>query len=196
MCKLPFLYKVDEDPEVHEGNISASCAPGDYTVEVSISSPFNVELASATANFTVNAPGQQQPEPLSTDAMLSGLELSGVDFGSFDSATTEYAASVANGVTQTTVAPTVNDDGAAYEIKLDGVTDADGVIPLAVGSNAITIEVTAEGGNTAKTYTVTVTRAALPPAVAPDSPDAPAPAGPRYREPGRRRQCLSGLERR
>ena len=36
MCKLPFLYKVDEDPEVREGNISASCAPGDYTVEVSI----------------------------------------------------------------------------------------------------------------------------------------------------------------
>ena len=57
--------------------------------------------------------------------------------------------------------PTVNHDGATYAIKLGGVTDADGVIPLAVGSNVITIEVTAEDGNTAKTYTVTVTDATL-----------------------------------
>ena len=29
-----YIYKVDEDPEVRDGAISASCAPGDYTVEV------------------------------------------------------------------------------------------------------------------------------------------------------------------
>ena len=163
-----YMYKVDEDPEVREGSISASCAPGDYTVEVSISSPDNVELASATAGFTVNAPDQQQPEPLSTDATLSGLTLSDVSLA-FASDTTSYTASVANDVTQTTVSPTTNDGGAAYEIKLDGVADADGVIPLAVGTNAIAIEVTAEDGNAVKTYKVTVTRAVLPssgPAVA------------------------------
>ena len=155
------MYKVDEDPEVRTGTISAACPPGDYTVEVSISSPGNVELASATADFTVAAPGQQQPPelPSSTDATLSGLTLSGVDFGAFDSTTTGYTASVANGVDETTVAATTNDDGATYAIKLGGVTDDDSVIPLAVGSNIITIEVTAEDGNTAKTYTVTVTRA-------------------------------------
>ena len=265
-----YMYKVDEDPEVRTGTISTSCAPGDYTVEVSISSPGNVKLASATAGFTVNAPDQQQPEPASTDATLSGLTLSdvtlafasdmtrytanvasdmdettvtpttnddgatyvikldgvadsdgvillalggnvitievtaedgnaartytvtvtraaplstdatlsdlalsGVDIGTFDPATTEYAASVGNEVEQTTVTATANDGGAAYAVKLDGVADADGVIPLDVGGNVITIEVTAEDGNTAKTYTVTVTRTALPPAVAPDSPDAP-----------------------
>ena len=266
-----YMYKVDEDPEVRTGTISTSCAPGDYTVEVSISSPGNVKLASATAGFTVNAPDQQQPEPASTDATLSGLTLSdvtlafasdttrytanvasdmdettvtpttndggasyvikldgvadedgviplgvggnvitvevtaedgngtktytvsvtraapplstdaalsrltlsGVDIGAFDPATTEYAASVANDVDETTVTPTVNDDGAVYAVKLDGVADADGTVPLSVGANVITVEVTAEDGNTAKTYTVTVTRAALPPAVAPDSPGAP-----------------------
>ena len=160
-----YMYKVDEDPEVRTGSISTSCAPGDYTVEVSISSPGNDELASATADFTVSTPAQQQPppEPLaSTDATLSNLALSNVDFGVFTSSTTGYAASVANDVTQTAVTPTVNDDGATYAIKLGGVTDDDGVIPLAVGSNVITIEVTAEDGNTAKTYTVTVTRAAPP----------------------------------
>ena len=158
-----YMYKVDEDPEVRTGTVSASCTPGDYTVEVSISSPGNVELASATADFTVATPAQQQPPPeppASTDATLSGLILSGVNFGNFDSATTGYTASVANDVSQTTVTPTANDDGATYEIKLSGVTDDDRVIPLAVGSNVITVEVTAEDGNTAKTYTVTVTRAA------------------------------------
>ena len=160
-----YMYKVDEDPEVRTGSISTSCAPGDYTVEVSISSPGNAELASATADFTVATPAQQQPPPeppASTDATLSNLALSNVDFGVFTSSTTGYAASVANYVTQTAVTPTVNHDGAAYAIKLGGVTDDDGVIPLAVGSNVITIEVTAEDGNTAKTYKVTVTRAEPP----------------------------------
>ena len=155
--------QVDEDPEVRTGTVSASCTPGDYSVEVSVSSPGNIELASATADFTVNTPGQQQPEPPSTDATLNGLALRGVYFGAFYPATTGYTASVANDVTQTTVTPTVNHDGATYAIKLGGVTDADGGIPLAVGSNVITIEVTAEDGNTVKTYTVTVNRAAPPP---------------------------------
>ena len=96
-----YMYKVDEDPEVRTGSISTSCAPGDYTVEVSISSPGNDELASATAGFTVNHPGAttaaQEPPP-STDATLNGLTLSGVDFGTFDPATTGYTASVANDV--------------------------------------------------------------------------------------------------
>ena len=66
-----YMYQVDEDPEVRTGSISVSCAPGGYTVEVSISSPGNVKPASA-ADFTVNAPEQQQPEPTFTDATLSG----------------------------------------------------------------------------------------------------------------------------
>ena len=45
-------------------------------------------------------------------------------------------------------------------VKLDGVADADATLDLAVGENAVTIEVTAEDGETARTYTVTVTRAA------------------------------------
>ena len=77
----------------------------------------------------------------------------------FDSTHLSYAASVANSVSQTTVAPTVNHSGATYVINLNGVTDEDGVISLSVGSNIITIEVTAEDGETTRTYTVAVTRA-------------------------------------
>ena len=153
-----YMWKVDEDPEVRTGTISAGCPAGDYTLRASVSSPGNVELASASASFSVREP----ETPLSTDATLSGLALSGVDFGAFDPATSEYAADVGHGVTETTVSATVKDDGASYTVKLDGVADADGVIPLAAGSNVITVEVTAEDGETARTYTVTVTRAAPP----------------------------------
>ena len=107
--------------------------------------------------------GGEVPAPaLSTDAALSGLALSGVDLGTFDPATTGYAAEVGHGVTETTVTAAVNDGGASYTVKLDGAADSDGVIPLAVGSNVIAVEVTAEDGETAQTYTVTVTRAAAP----------------------------------
>ena len=103
-----------------------------------------------------------RPEP-TDDATLSDLTLSGVTLSpAFASATTGYTADVGNGVTQTTVSPTTNDDGATYAIKLGGVTDADGTVSLSVGENAITVEVTAEDDSTVKTYTVTVTRAGPP----------------------------------
>ena len=101
------------------------------------------------------------PRP-STDATLSALTLSSVDFGTFAAGTTSYSAQVANSVSQTTVTATVNDSGASHVIKLGGVTDADGVMALRVGSNVITIEVTAEDDSTTSTYTVTVTRAEPP----------------------------------
>ena len=106
--------------------------------------------------------GTSSQPPKSTDATLSALTLSGVNFGTFASGTTSYTAQVANSVTQTTVTPTVNDSGASHVIKLGGVEDADGVVSLVVGSNVITIEVTAEDDSTTRTYTVTVTRAAPP----------------------------------
>ena len=61
-------------------------------------------------------------------------------------------------MTQTTVSPMVNDSHTSYVIKLGGATDADGVIALSVGSNVITVEVTAEDDSTTRTYTVAVTR--------------------------------------
>ena len=98
-------------------------------------------------------------KPISNDATLSALALSGVDLA-FDPATTTYAASVPATTTQTTVTPTTNHDSATYVVKLAGVTDLDGTIPLAAGDNVITIDVTAEDNTTTKTYSITVTRAA------------------------------------
>ncbi|MCY4583527.1 MAG: cadherin-like beta sandwich domain-containing protein [Chloroflexi bacterium] len=98
----------------------------------------------------VSAQGQ------STDATLSGLTLSDVDFGTFASGTTSYTASVANTVTETTVTPTTTHSGASYVIKKNLNTD-DEVISLSSGCNNITVEVTAEDGQTTQTYTVAVT---------------------------------------
>ena len=42
-------------------------------------------------------------------------------------------------------------------------SDDDGIVPLSVGENAISVLVTAEDGETTRTYTVTVTRAEAPP---------------------------------
>ena len=114
--------------------------------------------------------------PASTDASLSGLELTWDDSGTatdivlsptFATTTTTYAASVANVVARITVAPTVNDTNAtvAYLDAGDSaLTDADTVaegfqVDLAVGANTIKVKVTAEDGMTTDTYTVTVTRA-------------------------------------
>ena len=103
-------------------------------------------------------PALPTPVSLSTDATLSGLTLSEVDFGTFSSGTESYTASVAYSVSQTTVTPILSDSEASYVIKLGGVTDADSTVSLSVGANVITIEVTAEDGTTSKTYTVTVTK--------------------------------------
>ena len=96
----------------------------------------------------------------SSDAILSGLTLSGIDFGTFDPETLQYTAQAASSVTQTTVTPSLNHSGASYVIKHGGVSDEDGTIALSVGSNGITVEVTAEDGQAKRTYSITVTRPA------------------------------------
>ena len=108
--------------------------------------------------------------PVTNNAHLIDLTLSGIslEHGSifyppgFRGLVFNDTPSVAHSLAETTVTPRAHQSFATYVIKLDGVTDADGVIALSVGSNVITIEVTAEDGVTTKTYTITVTRAAAP----------------------------------
>ena len=136
-----------------DGTVSLAVGANVITVEVT------AEDGSTTQTYRVTV---TRAEPPSTDATLKGLTLSEVDFGIFDSTTTSYSTQVANSLSQTTVTPVVNDSGASRIIKIGGVTDSDGTVPLAVGSNVITVEVTAEDDSTTQTYTVTVTRAEPP----------------------------------
>ena len=145
---------------VTDADGTVSLAVGSNVITVVVTAEDTTTTRTYTVTVTRAAP--TTPEQLSSDAALSALTLSGVNFGTFDSTTISYSAQVANSVTQTTVTPTVNDSGARHIIKLGGVTDSDRTISLAVGSNVITVEVTAEDGETTKTYTVTVTRSAPP----------------------------------
>ena len=147
-----YVIKLDSVTD-EDGVISLSVGSNIITIEVT------AEDGETTRTYTVAV---TRAAALSTDATLNGLTLSGVDFGTFASGTSSYTASVANSVSQTTVTPTVNHSGANYVIKLDGVEDADGVVSLSVGSNVITVELTAEDDSTTQTYTVTVTREGLP----------------------------------
>ena len=94
--------------------------------------------------------------------MLSTLEFSGdvTLVPSFASGTVAYTASVATTVAATTVTATLNDDGDRLSIKkgTNSYTSGDAV-PLDVGSNEITIEVTPPDAALLKqTYTVQVFR--------------------------------------
>ena len=93
--------------------------------------------------------------------MLSALDLSDVTLvPSFASGTVAYTASVATTVAATTVTATLNDDGDRLSIKkgTNSYTSGDEV-PLDVGSNVISIEVTPAGARLLRqTYTVQVSR--------------------------------------
>jgi len=102
---------------------------------------------------------------ISNVATLTGLVLSsGTLSPPFAAATTSYTASVTNATNSITVTPTATD--ATATIKVNGMTVASGVasgsITLTVGTNTISMLVTAQDGTTVKTYTVTVTRALSP----------------------------------
>ena len=97
---------------------------------------------------------------LSSDASLGALRLSGVNFGAFSSAVTDYAAAVAHDAPATEVVAAPADAGASVVIE-----DANGgtagrrrTVALAEGENTISITVTAEDGRTTRTYRARVTR--------------------------------------
>ncbi len=108
----------------------------------------------------------------SSDASLAAL---GVSLGSvaFSPSIPNYEVSVGNDVAEVTVTAAASDPRASVAFKLNDAAQSDGKgLGLVVGVNRIEVEVTAEDGETTKTYTVAVTRAEAP-GVAPDTPDVP-----------------------
>ena len=134
--------------------ITATAPAGTGTVDVRVTTVGGTSATSAADQFTY----------VSMNANLSALALgSGTLDPSFAAGTTSYAATVPNAVDSITVTPTVADAGAT--VKVNGNTAASGAafgpVALNVGSNTITVEVTAQDGTTTKTYTLAATRAPL-----------------------------------
>jgi sugar lactone lactonase YvrE len=98
----------------------------------------------------------------SANASLAGLSISaGTLSPAFATGATAYTAQVNNSTTSITITPTTSD--ATASVKVNGTTVASGSasasLPLLVGSNTITVSVTAQDGVTTQTYTVVITRA-------------------------------------
>ncbi len=101
--------------------------------------------------------------PLSADALLGGLSLSGtVLVPAFAADVLAYAATVPNTTAAVTVTASAADDNATVATvpgAFDAVADGH-VVPLSVGANTVTVTVAAEDHTTTAAYVVTVTRAA------------------------------------
>ncbi len=99
---------------------------------------------------------------LSNNAALSGLTISsGALTPSFVSTTLAYTDAVGNAVTSVTINPTTADANATIKVNTVAVTSGTNsqILPLAVGTNMISIVVTAQDGTTTQTYTIAVDRA-------------------------------------
>ncbi|MGC5326895.1 cadherin-like beta sandwich domain-containing protein [Brevibacillus sp. SYSU BS000544] len=141
---------------------------GESAISGQASTPIGLNVGENTITVRVRAQdGSQKNYTItvtrisSSNNNLSGLSLlSGTLNPGFDSAVTSYTASVANNVTTVTVTPTVADGAATLEINGASATNGQASAPISlnVGSNTITVRVTAQDG-TQKNYTITVTRA-------------------------------------
>lgn len=117
--------------------------------------------SSVPATFTYNVPSSNAD--LANLTAASGSTPVGLS-PTFASSTTAYSASVSNNEGSVTVTPTTTMSGST--VKVNGITVASGTasgpIALSVGSNTISILVTASDPRSTKTYTIVITRAAAP----------------------------------
>src|SRR5690606_34980056 len=98
----------------------------------------------------------------SSNAELSGLQISGGGLTgqlelepAFAAEHLDYTLTVSNAVHEVTVTPTVADTTARVTVNGEAVASGGSTtVELAVGSNPIEIVVTAEDGETVRTYTV------------------------------------------
>lgn len=97
-------------------------------------------------------------------ATLSGLAVSaGTLTPAFAAGTQNYSVSVANGVAAIDVTPTVSNAGATLTVNGASATSgAARTVPLNVGTNAVSIVVTAQDGVSTQTYQLSVDRAGTP----------------------------------
>ena len=160
------------------GAIALSVGTNTVTVRVT------AEDGATTKDYTVTITRQASTiMPLASDAELSALTASSSTSatGTFSSLslepafaapTTSYTATVLNPVTHVKLTPTVADAAAAATVNGTSVSSgtASGAIALSVGTNTVTVRVTAEDGTTTKDYTVTITRQA--PTIMPLASDA------------------------
>ena len=84
-----YINKVDEDPEVRGGTISAECPAGSYLLQVTINSAEGEVVAAAMAPFTITPPSE--PEPATPPTVGLALSLDSVEEGETITATMSFS---------------------------------------------------------------------------------------------------------
>ncbi|WP_459195422.1 cadherin-like beta sandwich domain-containing protein, partial [Wukongibacter baidiensis] len=145
---------VEGDTVASGDTVNVPLSVGENTITVEVTAE---DASIETYTITVN-------RDAGNDATLSDLSISSGSLSPvFDSATTEYSASVTYSTTSVDITPTVNDSKATVTVEGKDVTSGKSEnISLNVGDNEINIVVTAEDGSTTQTI-VKVTRASYVP---------------------------------
>lgn len=135
--------------------LAYTAAPGKITIQAN-------ELTAVGHTITVSATGyvDTSVKIVSNNADLNSISLnSGALNETFDSAKTDYTQNVGQSVTNLTVTPTAADSKSTITVNGSPVSSgqASGAISLQMGSNPITIIVTAQTGTT-KTYNIQVNK--------------------------------------
>ena len=134
--------------------------PGETNVvAITITATNERDTCTYTLSITRAAPNT---DPSLPDLVVKGNDDSDVDLTpAFEPDNTDYEASLAYAVNAVTLTPATGHAGARVRIGGREVPggQASAPVPLAVGSNAITLTVTAEDGITTRAYTLTLARA-------------------------------------
>ena len=154
---------VDGTDETHTDNdapyvfhVLGGSPQGRYTLRTT---PYSADDLGGEPGQSLSVTFAVSDQPLSSDATLENLEMTGIDLD-FAADTETYDVTVGPHLASTTVSPTTA-TGATVEIR---PSDADSErsghqVDLASGMNTIDIAVTAEDGEATRNYTVRVVRA-------------------------------------
>jgi uncharacterized repeat protein (TIGR02543 family) len=144
------------------GTVSISGAGLVTVTGVATGTSSTATITTTRTGYTGGSATVSATSTASNVSTLSALTISsGTLSPTFITATTSYTLSVANSVSTLTLTPTVTQANATITVNGTAVTSgsASGAISLNVGSNTLTVILTAQDGSTTSTYRVTVTRA-------------------------------------
>lgn len=143
-------------------NLSVSAVPQDATATTAVSvSPNFITVSVTAASGSILSYTISVTRAVPSNANLTSLGVSAGSLSpSFAASNTSYSIDVPFATTAINVTPTLADAKATMTVNgavlASGATSSN--IPLVIGSNFITVQVTAQNGTTLKAYTLTVNR--------------------------------------
>lgn len=150
-------------------NLTTTGTTGVFTVNATSLVPGTAYSfrAYATSNLGTGYSSAATFTAPSNVASLSGLSLDVAALSpTFSTNTLSYTATIPYFYSNVTVTPVVTQANAVITLNGNTIPSGSGTsVPLTIGSNTLTLVVTAQDGTTTRTYTLAVTRPGLPPGI-------------------------------